>query len=390
MASNYRKLGDVIKLVDERNVGGNVTNLLGVSIDKHFIPSVANFIGTDLTKYKVVRKNRFACSLMQVSRDHKMPISRYSKNELSIISPAYVTFELAGNDVLPEYLELWTQRTEFDREADFYAVGGVRGNMTWDELCGMSLVVPPIEQQLKIIARHNAIDARIEVLGQLNDKLAAILAHLYEALILNKFNEAKPKGWRYQTLASLCSKIGSGATPRGGKSVYAKSGVSLIRSANVFDYKFSYNDLAHINGTQASKLDSVIVEERDVLFNITGMSVARCCMVPASVLPARVNQHVMIIRPSGDLARWMSGLIMCTLCHPFFKQQLLGIGQSGSTREAINKGEMEAFKIIVPDDEVVCSFGRQVDAIYQQITHGIREIELLETARNAMLSQLDR
>ena len=106
MASNYRKLGDVIKLVDERNVGGNVTNLLGVSIDKRFIPSVANVIGTDLTKYKVVRKNRFACSLMQVSRDHKMPISRYSKDELSIISPAYVTFELAGNDVLPEYLEL--------------------------------------------------------------------------------------------------------------------------------------------------------------------------------------------------------------------------------------------------------------------------------------------
>ena len=173
MASNYRKLGDVIKLVDERNTDGSVTNLLGVSIDKHFMPSVANVIGTDLTKYKVVRKDRFACSLMQVSRDHKMPISRYAADEPSIISPAYVMFELIGNDVLPEYLELWTQRAEFDREADFYAVGGVRGNMTLDELQGMSLVVPPIEQQHEIVARHNAIDARIEALKRLNDKFAA-------------------------------------------------------------------------------------------------------------------------------------------------------------------------------------------------------------------------
>lgn len=188
----------------------------------------------------------------------------------------------------------------------------------------------------------------------------------------------------------MCSKIGSGATPRGGKTSYAESGISLIRSTNVFDYKFSYDDLAHIGDAQASRLNNVVVEERDVLFNITGVSVARCCMVPVSVLPARVNQHVMIIRPTGDSARWMSYLIMCTLCHPFFKKQLLGIGQSGSTREAINKGEMETFEIIVPDDETVSSFGGQSEAIYQQIVHGIREIELLETMRTAMLSQLGR
>ena len=167
------RLGDVIRVVDERNVDGEITNLLGVSIDKHFMPSVANVIGTDLTKYKVVRENRFACSLMQVSRDHKMPISRYAQSEPSIISPAYVMFELVGDDVLPDFLELWTQRAEFDREADFYAVGGVRGNMTWDELQGMSLVVPPIALQRDIVEHHKAISSRIKALKQLNDKLAA-------------------------------------------------------------------------------------------------------------------------------------------------------------------------------------------------------------------------
>lgn len=167
------QLGDIIEQVDERNAGGSISNLLGVSIDKCFIPSVANTIGTDLSKYKVTRKDRFACSLMQVSRDHKMPIARYTANNPSIISPAYTMFEIVDATVLPDYLELWTQRSEFDREADFYAVGGVRGNMTWEELQRMHVEVPPIEEQKTIVTRFRSINARIDVLKQLNDKLAA-------------------------------------------------------------------------------------------------------------------------------------------------------------------------------------------------------------------------
>ena len=111
-----------------------------------------------------------------------MPISRYAEDEPSIISPAYVMFEITSNDILPEYLELWTQRAEFDREADFYAVGGVRGNMTWEELQGMSLIVPPIKEQQVIVARHQAIDDRIDALRKLNDKLAAFADFLYSTM----------------------------------------------------------------------------------------------------------------------------------------------------------------------------------------------------------------
>ena len=113
-------------------------------------------------------------------------------------------------------------------------------------------------------------------------------------------------------LKQLCSKIGSGATPKGGKTAYQESGVSLVRSTNVFDYAFSYDDLAHISDEQADQLSNVIVEENDVLFNITGVSVTRCCIVPADVLPARVNQHVMILRPKTAMP--MSYYIMTTLC----------------------------------------------------------------------------
>ena len=124
-------------------------------------------------------------------------------------------------------------------------------------------------------------------------------------------------------LQKICSKIGSGATPKGGKTAYISEGISLIRSTNVFDFNFEYGDLAHINQSQADALANVIVEPNDVLFNITGVSVARCCMVPADVLPARVNQHVMIVRPI--MGETMSYYIMFTLCAADNKAKLLGI-----------------------------------------------------------------
>lgn len=390
MASNYRKLGGYIREIDLRNVENRQDNLLGLSVAKCFIPSIANTVGTDFRKYKVVEKGQFAYIPDTSRRGDKIAIALLEDWDSGLVSNVYTVFEVVGEGLLPKYLELWFRRPEFDRYARFKSHGSVREIFDWEQLCDVELPIPSIAEQQRIVDSFNAVERRIGSLQQLNDKLAATLEYLYEALILNRFIEEEPEGWEYRPLASLCSKIGSGATPRGGKSAYAESGISLIRSTNVFDYKFSYGDLAHISDAQANKLDNVIVEERDVLFNITGVSVARCCIVPPSVLPARVNQHVMIVRPFGDLARWMSYLIMCTLCHPFFKQQLLGIGQSGSTREAINKGEMEAFEVIMPDDASVVSFGKQAEAIYQQIIQGIRETELLEVTRTAMLSQLGR
>lgn len=166
-------------------------------------------------------------------------------------------------------------------------------------------------------------------------------------------------------LQKICSKIGSGATPKGGKTAYISEGISLIRSTNVFDFNFEYGDLAHINQSQADALANVIVEPNDVLFNITGVSVARCCMVPADVLPARVNQHVMIIRPI--MGETMSYYIMFTLCAADNKAKLLGIGQSGSTREAINKQELESFEIPIPDETTLNQFSSSAKSLYEKI-----------------------
>ncbi|MCQ2199692.1 MAG: restriction endonuclease subunit S, partial [Paludibacteraceae bacterium] len=158
--STYRRLGDYIREVDVRNTDLKINKLVGLTIAKAFIPSVANTIGTDLSKYKVIKENQFACSLMQVSRDGKMPIAVF-KGEDAIMSPAYPIFEIYKEDLLPDYLQMWFSRSEFDREAVFYAVGGVRGSLDWNDFIDMEIPVPPIEEQRSIVNRYKAIENRI-------------------------------------------------------------------------------------------------------------------------------------------------------------------------------------------------------------------------------------
>lgn len=341
MKSNYDILGNHIRLIDTRNRESITDRVLGINIDKFFMPSVANVIGTDLSKYKLITKGKFACNPMHVGRDERLPVALYDEEEPAIVSPAYFMFEVVDNSILNEdYLMMWFRRQEFDRICWLHTDGSVRGGITWDDICRLELPIPPIEKQLEIVNSYKAITERIALKQKINDNLVQTVQTLYKAMFIEP--ECK-----YPTvpMVELCSKIGSGATPKGGKSAYCDEGISLIRSTNVFDYNFAYTDLAHISDEQANALSNVVVEQKDVLFNITGVSVARCCIVPDDVLPARVNQHVMILRPyKGKL---MSYFIMATLCYTENKAKLLGIGQSGSTREAINKQEMESFQIIV-------------------------------------------
>lgn len=174
MKSNYKPIGELVEKVDIRNTDGEVKNLIGVSIEKHFIPSVANTIGTDLTKYKIIKKDEFAVSLMQVSRDAKIPIACLKEYDVAIMSPAYSIFKVKNTSIiLPDYLDLWFKRSEFDREAAFIAVGGVRGSMPFEEFCRIKVLVPPIAEQLEIVNNYRAITDRIKLKRQINNNLAA-------------------------------------------------------------------------------------------------------------------------------------------------------------------------------------------------------------------------
>ena len=170
----YRTIDELVEKVDERNTDNKISELIGVSIDKCFIKSVANTNGTDLSKYKVIRKNDFAVSLMQVSRDSKIPIARLEGYDVAIMSPAYPIFRVKDTSVvLPEYLEMWFKRPEFDREAAFIAVGGVRGSMPWEEFAKMKVPVPTIQRQSEIVKAYKTVTDRIALKQKINDNLAA-------------------------------------------------------------------------------------------------------------------------------------------------------------------------------------------------------------------------
>ncbi|MEE1226037.1 MAG: restriction endonuclease subunit S [Bacteroidales bacterium] len=200
-----QKLGDYIREVDVRNKDLKVTNLMGIKIDKHFMPSVANTIGTDLSNYKVVSKNQFACNLMHVGRDEKIPIAILLDENKIIVSPAYFTFEIINSELLlPEYLMMWFSRKEFDRNAWFYTDADVRGGMDKRTLMDMQLPIPSIEQQREIVSEYETISKRIKLNEQIIKNLEATAQTLYHKMFVEGIDkENLPEGWRIGTLGEI-------------------------------------------------------------------------------------------------------------------------------------------------------------------------------------------
>lgn len=201
----YEPIGKYVHLVDERNTNLAISNLLGVAKEKVFMPSVANIVGTDLSKYKVIRKGRFACNLMHVSRDEVLPVSLYTIDEPAIISPAYPMFEVNDtNELLPEYLHLYLMRREFDREVVFYAMNGVRGGLEWDDFMNMQLPIPDIDEQRRIVAEYQTIEKRIKNNDRLIKKLEDAVQAIYYHLFVEKIDlDNLPAGWQYSDLNSI-------------------------------------------------------------------------------------------------------------------------------------------------------------------------------------------
>jgi type I restriction enzyme S subunit len=208
-----------------------------------------------------------------------------------------------------------------------------------------------------------------------------------EELFQSKLNEIffqRGEGWEEKKLKDITTKIGSGATPRGGKKNYKKSGISLIRSLNVYDEGFQEDKLAFIDNEQAEKLSNVEIQKGDVLLNITGASVARCCVVPVEYLPARVNQHVSIIRLKESTMH-ESFLHYLLLSKPY-KSKLLGIGEQGATRQAITKSQIQDFTVRYPSDfeeqdKIIQSLNRNKELTNELISkyeHGLRALEELK------------
>lgn len=409
MKSNYKPIGNYIKKIEHRNKDLKVTRLLGLSMTKEFRETTSNIVGTDMSVYKVMSKYQFACDFMSPIRVNKLPVVLKLDDEPNLVSPAYPVFEIKDrNELDPEYLMMWFRRPEFDRYATFKCDAAIRGGYEWKELCETLIPVPSIDKQKEIIKEYNIIQDRIALNQQLIQRLEETAKTLYKQWFVDfefpdksgtpykssggemVFNEELekeiPKGWELKPLKSICSKIGSGSTPKGGKESYHKTGTSLVRSMNVHDFIFNFEELAFIDDNQAKALEGVSLNKNDILLNITGVSVARCCIVPEFVLPARVNQHVMIIRPKSEYH--LANYLLCFFCYSDNKARLLGISQSGSTREAITKEEVNGFMVIVPNELTVKKFDAHMSKVFRMIEIEVLNNNKLNELRSLLLSKI--
>ena len=205
----YKRLGDYIREVNVRNRELKVTKPMGINIDKYFMPSVANVIGTDLSTYKLVSRMQFACNLMHVGRDEKIPMAMLTEDNPIIVSPAYFVFEvMEPNVLLPEYLMMWFRRKEFDRNAWFYTDADVRGGMSKEALMDMCIPIPSITRQREIVAEYETLSNRIHLNEQMILHLEATAQALYRKMFVDNIDkENLPAGWRMGTLGEVAKIV---------------------------------------------------------------------------------------------------------------------------------------------------------------------------------------
>ena len=298
--------------------------------------------------------------------------------------------DLRGNN--PRYVYYFLHTLGLQR----YDVGNSNPTLNRNHIHGLEIRIPDLKIQNEIVRVLSAYDDHIENNRRRIQLLEESARLLYKEWFVHlrfpghehvQVINGVPEGWKKPPLSDLTTKIGSGATPKGGAAAYKTEGITLIRSLNVYDYRFEDAKLAHIDDAQADRLSNVVVEEFDVLLNITGASVARCCMVPAYHLPARVNQHVMIIR--ADPHEVSPHYLLNFINSYEEKQRLLNIARSGgATREALTKDIVSNLQVRIPPRLLLEQFDEVAGALFRQQETLSRQNAVLTRARDLLLPRL--
>ena len=348
MREGYRLLGDFIRQVDVRNTDGKEENLLGVSVQKMFIPSIANTVGTDFTKYKVVKRGQFTYIPDTSRRGDKIGIALLTDYDEGLVSNIYTVFEVKDeNELLPEYLMLWFSRPEFDRYARFKSHGSVREIMDWDEMCKVELPVPSIEKQRSIVKAYNTITDRIELKRKINDNLEAVLAASHSKMFFSKDT-------------SEHSKLGELMTFGNGKSRPKTDGPIPVYGGNGV---LSYTDHHNI--------------ENAVLIGRVG---AYCGSVYLEQGICWVSDNAIFAKSKTTKDEFFDYFLLKRL--NLFNHHV-GTGQQLLTQEILNNIEVPK-----PVTEQIELFNRKATSIFETIFTNSREIIRLQELSDLLLSRL--
>ena len=371
----YKSIDELVERIDERNSDGKISTLIGVSIDKCFINSVANINGTDLTKYKIIRRDDFAVSLMQVSRDSKIPIARLKDYDQAIMSPAYPIFRVRDTSViLPEYLEMWFMRPEFDREAAFIAVGGVRGSMPWEEFAKMRLPVPSLEKQHQVVRAYQIVADRIAIKRRINDNLEVQLSGFYHHFFDN------PENGVSGLIADLGEVVG-GATPSTNNPAYfCDDGIAWISPKDLTGtgLKFIFRGEQCITESAYNSCSTKLMPAGTVLFT----SRAPVGTVAIAMNDICTNQGFKSVIPKKEIGT--------AFVYYFLKEnkQLIESHASGTTFMEVSGNVLKNIPAIVPKPEVAAQFTAICTPLFNEQRQNELEIGRLQELQQTLVSSI--
>ena len=387
MKSNYDILGNHIRLIDTRNRESITDRVLGINIDKFFMPSVANVIGTDLSKYKLITKGKFACNPMHVGRDERLPVALYAEEEPAIVSPAYFMFEVIDNSILNEdYLMMWFRRPEFDRICWLHTDGSVRGGITWDDICRLELPIPPIENQLEIVNSYKAITERIALKQKINDNLEETAQSLFQEQFAAFYNENElPDGYSIATLDSLCSIKGGKRLPADGELLDTPTAHPYIRVRDLGSNRYVCltNQFQYIDEETHSAISWYIVNTNDIVISIVG-TIGLIGKIHTSLNNANLTENCVKL---ANIHTVTPDYLYYTLC---YKKQIKEIEllTVGAVQSKLPMYNIQSMKILVPPTEVIENFQHKFDIFNEQIEANTIEIQRLYELQSVLLAKL--
>lgn len=381
MKEGYRLLGDFIQPIDERNKELKVDYLLGVSISKQFIPSIANIVGTDLSNYKIVRTGQFAYGPVTSRNGEKISIALLRDSDC-IISSSYTVFEVTDKDQLDhEYLMLWFSRPEFDRYARYMSHGSVREIFDWDELCKVELPVPSIEKQRSIVKAYNTITDRIELKRKINDNLEAAVLSIYKCFFVDyiPFDGSQPSSWKEVTVDDIASDVICGKTPPTADPQNFGGTIPFITIPDMHGSVYTTSTARFLSEKGASTQPGKMLPANSVCVSCIA-SVGLVCLTAE---PSQTNQQINSIICKDQISPFYVYTKMTTL-NEYLKQ----LGAGGSTTLNINKTLFGQIQILLPDEASMKEYHNKVEPLFSSIRENQYEIQHLESLKRLLLSQI--
>ena len=390
MSTNYKKLGDIVELIDERNKDGKVQNLIGVSIDKCFIKSVANTIGTDLSNYKLLRMNTFACNPMHVGRDERLPVSLYKKDIPAIVSPAYFMFRVNDeNKVLPDFLMLIFKRNDFDRNCWFRTDGSVRGGITWNDICEIELPIPDLKEQEKIVNTYNAITNRIRIKQKINENILKQGIQIVQNFVGNAIYSNKtdseieeiksslPINQKMITIKEFCMNTKSGSTPSRTEIDYWKNGnIPWLKSGEVHN-NVTVETEEYITKKATEETSAKLLPENTVLMAMYGVTAGE---VGYLGIEATTNQAIcgMICNSLEDAAYLYFALLQ--------NQKEISSLANGGAQNNLSKELIENLKLVIPENISEL----KLNVLVRNLILNTKELQKLNQLKQLIVSQISK